>query len=101
MCKCDPRIKTPFCGKGDCQYPQTMQPNKIYKIEEEPNLLSALQSDLADILADSVKATKALHNVNDRAFDLMRKVIAIKKSDDQTKKDADQAGKTFHTTARA
>ena len=21
MCKCTPEIKTPFCGKGDCQYP--------------------------------------------------------------------------------
>ncbi len=22
MCKCDPRKRTPFCGKGDCQWPK-------------------------------------------------------------------------------
>jgi uncharacterized protein (UPF0335 family) len=70
-----------------------MKPNKIYKIEEEPNLLSALQADLADILADSVKATKVLRGINDRAFDLMRKIIAIKKSNENTKEEADSAGK--------
>jgi hypothetical protein len=59
-----------------------MKPNQKYKIEEEPNLLSALQSDLADILADTVKATKILRGINDRAFDLMRKIIAINKSND-------------------
>lgn len=21
MCKCTPAIRTPFCGKGDCQWP--------------------------------------------------------------------------------
>jgi hypothetical protein len=55
-----------------------MEPDKTYKIENEPTLLSALQSDLADILADTVKATKVLRGINDRAFDLMRKVIAVK-----------------------
>ncbi len=59
-----------------------MKPNKIYKIEEEPHLLSALQSDLSDILAESVTATKVLRRINDRAFDLMRKIITIKKSND-------------------
>ena len=72
-----------------------MEPNKIYKLEDEPNLLSALQSDLADILADSVKATKALRSVNDRAFDLMKKLIAINKSNDQTKEEADSTSKEF------
>jgi hypothetical protein len=33
-----------------------MEPNKIYKIEHEPNLLEALQSDLADIMADQTRA---------------------------------------------
>lgn len=23
MCKCTPEIKTPFCGKGDCVWPET------------------------------------------------------------------------------
>jgi hypothetical protein len=63
-----------------------MEPDKKYKIEEEPDLLSALQFDLADILADSVKATRFLRGINDRAFDLMRKIIAIKKSNGQTTK---------------
>lgn len=22
MCKCTPNMKTPFCGKGDCQWPK-------------------------------------------------------------------------------
>lgn len=22
MCKCDPRMRTPFCGKGNCQWPK-------------------------------------------------------------------------------
>lgn len=22
MCKCTPSIRTPFCGKGDCQWPE-------------------------------------------------------------------------------
>jgi hypothetical protein len=35
-----------------------MEPDKKYKIEEEPDLLSALQFDLADILADSVNADR-------------------------------------------
>jgi hypothetical protein len=70
-----------------------IQPNQKYKIEEDPGLLSALQSDLADILADSVKATKVLRGINDRAFDLMRKIIAIKKSNENTKEEADSAGK--------
>jgi hypothetical protein len=59
-----------------------MEPNKKYKIENEPNLLAALESDLADILADSVKAAKVIRGINDRAFDLTRKIIAIKKSND-------------------
>ena len=59
-----------------------MEPDEIYKIENDPDLLSALQTDLAEILADSVKATKVLRGINDRAFDLMRKIIAIKKSND-------------------
>jgi hypothetical protein len=21
MCRCDPRVRTPFCGRGDCQEP--------------------------------------------------------------------------------
>jgi len=70
-----------------------MEPNKIYKIEDEPNLLSALQLDLADILADTVKATKLLRGINDRAFDLMRKIIAIKKSNEQNTRAGEDAGK--------
>ena len=64
-----------------------MEPNTPYKIEEEqgqltplgPNLLQALQSDLADIMADQTKASQLLHRANDKTFDLMRKIIAIKK----------------------
>jgi hypothetical protein len=59
-----------------------MKPNEKYKFEDDLSLLSALQSDLADILADTVKATKVLRGINDRAFDLMRKIIAIKKPND-------------------
>ena len=22
MCKCTPEIRTPYCGKGDCQWPE-------------------------------------------------------------------------------
>ena len=92
MCRCTPTIRTPFCGKGDCHYPQKMEADKPYKLEDEPDLLSALQSDLADILADSVKANKLIRGINDRAFDLMRKIIAIKKSNANTKEEAGDAG---------
>ena len=59
-----------------------MKPNKIYKIEGEPNLLSALQSGFAGTVADTAKATKILCALNDKAFDLMRKIIAIKKANE-------------------
>lgn len=26
MCKCNPSIRTPFCGKGDCVWPEKAQP---------------------------------------------------------------------------
>ncbi len=33
MCKCTPEIKTPFCGRGDCQWPketiQSMQEDRL------------------------------------------------------------------------
>lgn len=31
MCKCDPRKRTPFCGKTDCQVP----PQKVQPLDEE------------------------------------------------------------------
>ena len=32
MCKCDPRIKTPFCGRGDCQWPPKLKDVPIDKM---------------------------------------------------------------------
>jgi hypothetical protein len=32
MCQCTPEIKTPFCGRGDCQWPE--QPKKKKKIKK-------------------------------------------------------------------
>lgn len=27
MCQCTPNIRTPFCGKGDCQWPTQVERN--------------------------------------------------------------------------
>jgi hypothetical protein len=40
MCKCTPGIKTPFCGKGDCQWPE-QQP----KVDP---VIEAVRKDLHD-----------------------------------------------------
>jgi len=29
MCKCDPRIRIPFCGKGDCVSPKNNNPGSV------------------------------------------------------------------------
>lgn len=45
MCQCDPRIRTPFCGKGDCQWPEAKQEN----CREIENCLVCGYADLIDI----------------------------------------------------
>lgn len=61
-----------------------MEPNKIYKIEREPSLLQALIDDLDEFLAESSAAGRLIHKLNDRAFDLRKKLTSIQKSNDQT-----------------
>lgn len=45
MCQCNPMMRTPFCGKGDCQWPKQNQSND----EAERVMVSGWQKYLGPI----------------------------------------------------
>ena len=48
MCKCTPEIKTPFCGKGDCQWPKSYI--GIYYPSERP--VGAPMREVVELTSD-------------------------------------------------
>lgn len=65
MCKCTPEIKTPFCGKGDCQWPEA-EDIAVTRIEATPNEINIemkppmeMMLAIADGLANCLKAANA------------------------------------------
>lgn len=56
-----------------------MKPNQKYKIEQlPPEVLEGLLDDFDQFLADSSQAGRLIRKMNDNAFDIRRKLIAIK-----------------------
>jgi hypothetical protein len=38
MCKCDPTMRTPFCGKEGCQWPEQIKKEEIKMPDKHPEL---------------------------------------------------------------
>ena len=37
MCKCTPEVRTPYCGKGDCLWPESINPRTQLGIDDSVN----------------------------------------------------------------
>lgn len=66
MCQCNPNIRTPFCGKGVCQWPE----NKISNIEEAKPHLSVNCGEKIHVIPvalieDVIKGRKDLTQLDD------------------------------------
>lgn len=35
MCQCDPSIRTPYCGKGDCVWPKSDKPQTAVEVMQQ------------------------------------------------------------------
>lgn len=75
MCKCTPEIRTPFCGKGSCQWPE----KKVSNIEDVKPHLTINCGDKVHVvpvslIEDVIEGRKDLTQIDDWE-NLARKIL--------------------------
>lgn len=65
MCKCDPNIRTPFCGKSGCQYPKVE--TKLYGFDDE-NVYYMPENGAEKCVSDFPELVKKLKKVCEEFF---------------------------------
>lgn len=53
MCKCTPSIRTPYCGKGDCVWPEDKATNNLINSQQRVEVNRSFMCDLNNILTDA------------------------------------------------
>lgn len=71
MCKCTPQIRTPYCGKGDCQWPHEKPEGTRSTMTTNPELPDdVVQIRIDDIKTGIARARAALAYGNHRLIDI-------------------------------
>lgn len=68
MCECEPRIKTPYCGRGDCQMPEgLLEQTSIIGFEEIQEAIRnvEIQKDVENLLMNYMDGT---HNGFEKGY---------------------------------
>lgn len=65
MCQCDPTCRTPYCGKGDCQWPPgSLEPEPVPPVPPDPLLrpIGEAFREMANILKQGMACVKKHHD---------------------------------------
>jgi hypothetical protein len=56
MCRCTPEIRTPFCGKPGCTWPEQRVPNGVVNAKQAGDTVSVVASMLMSVPMESFEA---------------------------------------------
>lgn len=79
MCKCTPTIRTPFCGRGDCQWPeQKPEGARIAQVDRISNLIGEWDAKVP-ASEDATALLTVLVEMRERIVNLEAEVAFLKR----------------------